>query len=143
MKIYKKKSLYFWILLFTGVFAIFLNAFVLASVEDSVASWIVLLILAVVFLDEQKAEEIINEFKSDEFSKKFDYYFKCFLLNLGLTMFLTMAITLFYYSSSNDTPVSIISYIIFIAFSLLIYFNKKFNFYKVAICESNKKVEKK
>ena len=143
MIIYNKKSLYLWILFFTGVASILLNAFVLLDIENSIIAWLVLSILAIFSLDEKNMQKFVDVFKSDDFSKTFDYYFKCFLLNLGLTIFLTITIIVFYNHDASSKDVSIASYSIFIFLSLLIHLNKKFNVFRIKLCESKKKVNSK
>jgi len=129
--------------IFPGVASILLNAFVLLDIENSIIAWLVLSILAIFSLDEKNMQKFVDVFKSDDFSKTFDYYFKCFLLNLGLTIFLTITIIVFYNHDASSKDVSIASYSIFIFLSLLIHLNKKFNVFRIKLCESKKKVNSK
>lgn len=134
-KYYKNKSLYGWVVFFMGVLSILVDAFMLNNMMQSIVVWVLLSIMAILQLKESYVQELVDTFKSKEFSKIFNFYIKCYFLSFALTLFLTTAITIFSYESSKDTPVGTIGFILFISISLAIYLLKRFNIYIIGICK--------
>ncbi|MDQ7044632.1 MAG: hypothetical protein Q9M32_01775 [Sulfurimonas sp.] len=131
---YENKSLYAWVLFFMGVFSIAVDAFVFKNPQQSAFVWVALSAIAAYTLSEEYVQEIVDTFKSKEFSKVFNFYIKCYFVSFALTIFLLTAVTIFNFESSPDTPIGAIGFFLFIGISTTIYLLKRFNIYTLGIC---------
>jgi len=123
-----------WRILFSFMFAFFTcdideNLHILLSV------WFLAAVISKIFINDYKLNKVVEFILYDERMKKFEYYYRCIILIIAMTMPSSLVVVVGVYESAKGTPTQtiVLSFLTFY-FSIIYFMNKRK--YKVPFCNS-------
>ena len=116
------KAIMMWKLLFSIAFVILLSIFVKADIKEYIVWCCFIFGSSLVFVEESVMKKTIDIINNEEFTKKFSFFYKCFLVSISLSIFSSLIVVTSVYENAEDTPTSLIAFSFLISFMYFFYF---------------------
>ena len=128
-----KDNVLYWRVILSLCFAIFVNMFLQSGFGYVPVLAAVGFILSFIIFENKQIEQVANYILDKKFDDIADFFYRCLIINISMTMFLTLVILAGYYNNKPEYPVAVIFYSLFIFNWVLIFVAKKFSI-KIPFC---------
>ena len=129
------KTLLFWRIFLSLIFAYTLNIFLKEKLEYLLAMWLIVVITSFIFIDKSNMRKIFDYVMSDKFDRYFNFFYKCLIIIVSATMFSTLIVVVVFYKVAPDTPVGLIAAGFLLFYAGITYMIKHFKNLPLPFCE--------
>lgn len=127
-----------WRIILTIVLTLIISIFAHVDMKYILALGVVNFIAIYYLVSDKHLKEASDYILSDRFEASFSFIYKCFLINIGISIFLALVILTAYYRVDSETNISMLLYVPFLTLWVIIFLLKRYTNIQIFFCDSKR-----